>query len=78
MALGLPAINASNEVGVLGTTATSIKSLTDGSHLSVLDHFFGKATAVGMSAASSDQDYIYKSYFEIWREIGNLSAKTFR
>ena len=30
--------------------------------------FFGEVTAVGMSAARSDQDYSYKTDFGIWRE----------
>ena len=60
---GLPAINKLNESGVLGTPATSIKRLTDGSHWTAPDHVFGEATAVGMSTARSDLDYSYKTGF---------------
>ena len=68
MDLGLPAINTSNELGVLGTPATMIQRLTDRSDWSDPDHVFGKATDVGMSTARSDQDYSYKTYFLIWKE----------
>ena len=71
-------INTSNELGVLSTPATIIRRPTDGSHWSVSDHIFGEATVVRISAARSNQDYSYKTDFEIWREIGNLSAKIFR
>ena len=69
MDLGLPAINTPNELGVLHTNATSIKRPTNGSRWSVPYHVFGEATAVGMSATRSDQDYSYKTDFENWREI---------
>ena len=54
MDLGLPSINTSNELGILGTTTNRIINTTYGSHWSAPDHVFGEATAVGMSAASSD------------------------
>ena len=75
--LGLPTINTSNKLGVLGFTATRIRSPTDGSHWSVLDHIFGKATAVKMSAPRSDQDYSYKLVLKFEGKIGNLSVKIF-
>ena len=68
MDLGLLDIKTLNERGVLGTPATNILRLTDGSHWNALDHVFGEATAVGTSAEKSYHDYRYKIYFEIWRE----------
>ena len=68
MDLGLPAINTSNELGVFGNPATRIIKPTDGSHWSALDHVFSEATAAVMSATRSDEDYSYKTDFEIWRE----------
>ena len=62
-------MNTSNKLGVLGTATTRIISPIDGSHWLTLDHVFQEATAVGMSAARSDQDYSSKNYFDIWREI---------
>ena len=76
--LEIPAINTLHESGVLGTPATSIRRPMYVSHWSMPYHLFGDATSVGMSAAKSDHDYSYKTDFEIWREIRNLSAKTFR
>ena len=63
--LGLPDVNTSDEFSILGTPATRIRSPTDRSHWSVMDHVFGEAKAVGMSAARSDRDYSYKTDFEI-------------
>ena len=65
--LGIPAINTLNENGVFGTPSTRIRSPTYGSHWAVPDHVFGEVTAFGISAARSDQDYSYKTDFEIWR-----------
>ena len=65
--LGILAINTFNESGVLGTPVTRILRLTDGSHWTAPGHVFSEAIAVRMSAASSDQDYSYKTDFEIWR-----------
>ena len=62
--LELPAINTSNELGVLGTTSTRIKRLRYGYHWTMLDHVLGKKTAVGISLARSDQDYSYKTDFK--------------
>ena len=64
MDLGIPTINILNESGVLSTPATRIRSPAYGSHWRAPDHVFGEATAVGMSAATSDSDYNYKTYFE--------------
>ena len=75
--LGLPAVNTSNEFGIIGTPATSIIRPKDGSHWSVLDNFFGKATAVGMGAARSDQDYSYKTDFDIWRGNQDCGSQIF-
>ena len=68
MDLGLLDIKTLNERGVLGTPATNILRLTDGSHWNALDHVFGEATEVGLSAAKSDHDYNYKIEFQIWKE----------
>ena len=56
-------INTLNERGVIGTPATSIRRPSDRSHWSAPDHVFGEATAVIMSAAHSDHDYNYNTYF---------------
>ena len=74
--LGILAIKKLNKSGVLGTTATIIRRPTDGSHWTDLDHVFGEATAVGMSAARSDQDYRYKNYFDIWRGNQEFERQT--
>ena len=57
MNLGILAINTLNEGGLLGTTATRVLSPEDGSNWSALNHVFGEATAVRMSATKSDHDY---------------------
>ena len=57
MELGIPAVNTSGEVNILGTPATRIRRLMDVSHWSALDHVFGKDTAVGMSETRSEVDY---------------------
>ena len=66
--LGILAINTSNKLGVIGPTDTMIRRPMDGYHWFMPDHVFGEATAVGMSAVRSDQDYSYKTDFEILRE----------
>ena len=68
MELGIPAVNTSGEVNILGTPATRIRRLMDVSHWSALDHVFDEATAVGTSTTRSGQDYSYKTDFQIWRE----------
>ena len=64
----LLAINTSNELSVLAAPTTIIRRLTYGTPWLDQDHVLGEATAVGISAACSDQDYIYKTDFEIWRK----------
>ena len=54
--LGIPDVNTLDEVNILGTPATRIKSPTYESHWSVPDHVFFKTTAVRMSATRSQQD----------------------
>ena len=76
--LGLLDVNTLNEFGIQGTPAIKIRSPTDVSHWFAPDHVFGKATAVVMSAARSDQDYIYKTYLTFGGKIRTLGAKTFR
>ena len=68
MDMWLLTINTFNESGVLGIPATRIIRPVYGSHWSMPNHIFGDVTAVGMSAAKSDHDYNYKTYFQIWRE----------
>ena len=75
--LGLPVVNTSTEFGILGTPATTIRRLKDGSYWSASDHVFGEATSVGMSATRSDQEYSYKTDFEIWRENKDFGRKCF-
>ena len=70
--LGLPAVNTSNKFGILGTLATRIRMLEDGSHWSAPDHVFGEATAVIMSVARSDQDYSYKLILRFGGKINHL------
>ena len=66
--LGLPEINTFNKSSVLGTHATRNKRPMYGPHWSAPYHVFGEATEVAMSAAKLDNDYSYKTDFEIWRE----------
>ena len=66
--LGLLDVKTLNDFSILGTTATRIRRLTDVFHWSALDHVFGEVTANRMILARSDQDYRYKTDFEIWRE----------
>ena len=65
--LGILAVNISNEINIFGTPATRIRSPMDGSHWSTPDHFFGEATAVGMSATRSELDHSLKTDFQSWR-----------
>ena len=51
--LGLPAVNTSDQVNIIGTTSTRIRRPEDGSHWAALDHVFVEATAVGMSVTRS-------------------------
>ena len=68
MHLGLPAINASDELKSFGTPTTRFGRPTDGSNWSVMGHVFGEVTEVGMSGTRSEQNYRYKNYFETRRE----------
>ena len=73
--LVVPAINTLDEVGIFRNPATRIRKPTDGSHWSVLDHVFGEETAVGTSAIRSEQDYSYKTDFEVWKENQDFGSK---
>ena len=53
MHLGLPDVNASDELKSFGTPTTIFGSPTDGSNLSAPGHIFGEVTAVGMSRTRS-------------------------
>ena len=66
MDLEFPTISTLDESSGLSTPATRIQRPTYGSHWSTPDHVFGEVTAVGISAAKSDYDYIYKTEFQIW------------
>ena len=68
MNLGFFTINALDESSALSTPATIIRQPTDGSHWSVPYHIFGEVTAVGISAAKSEHEYIYETEFQIWKE----------
>ena len=78
MDLGLTAVNTSDEFSIQGTPGNRIIRTTDGSHWSVPDHIFGKVTAVGTIAPSSEQDYSYKIDFEIWRENQDFGRHIFQ
>ena len=65
--LGLPDVNTSDEVYILGTPDTRIRRPTYVSHWYAPDHVFGEETAFGMGVTRSEQDYSYKTYFRIWR-----------
>ena len=75
--LGLLDVNTLNEFGILGTPATRVRRPIYGSHWSALDHIFGRATVVRMSAARSDQDYSYKTYLKFRGKIRTLGTKIF-
>ena len=66
--LCLPDVNTSDEVGIFVTPATRIRRPTDGYHWSAPDHFFGESIEFRKSAIMSEQDYSYKTDFQIWRE----------
>ena len=66
--LGIPDVNTLDELGMQGTPAARIRRPTDGSHWFAPDHVFGKAIAVIMSATRLEQDYIFKTDFNIWKE----------
>ena len=66
--LGLPAVNTSDEFNTFGTPATMVRRPMDGSHWSAPDHVSGESTLVGMSRTRPEQNYSYKTVFEIWRE----------
>ena len=67
MDLGFLTINALGESSGLSTTATRIQRPADGSYWSASDQFFGETTAVGVSESKSDNDYNYKTEFQIWK-----------
>ena len=72
MDLRFLAVNTSDEFSTQGTPDNRIRNPTDGSHWYVPDHIFGKATAARMSATRLEQDYIYKTYFQILRKNQNF------
>ena len=53
MNLGLPEVNASDELRSFGSPATRVGIPTDGSNWSAPGHVFGEVTAVGMSGTRS-------------------------
>ena len=65
---GFLAVNASDEFNTFGTSDTRFRRPTKGYHWFVQDHVLGEATVVRMSGTSSEQNYSYKTDFEIWRE----------
>ena len=72
MHLGIPAVNASDEFNALVPLATIVSRPTNGSHWSVPGHAFGEAKAFGMSGARLEQNYSYKTDFEIRRKNQNF------
>ena len=73
--LGILAVNISDEFNTFGTPDTKVRRPTDGPHWSALDHVFVEAAVVGMSETRSEQNYKYKTDFEIWRGIRTLGTK---
>ena len=73
--LGIPSVNTSYEFDILGTPATRIIRLTNEFHWSAMDNVFGEATYVRTSAARSNQNYRYKTDFEIWRENQDIGRQ---
>ena len=63
--LGFLTINALDEICALSTPATRIQQPMGAAHWSALDHVFGEASAVEMSAAKSYHGYNYKNEFQI-------------
>ena len=73
--LGIPAVNASNEVDILGTPATIIRQPIDRSHWSAPDYVFGKEKFVRMSATRSEQKYSFKTDLQNWRQNDDFGPK---
>ena len=76
--LGLPDVNALDELNAFGTPATIIRRPMYGSHWCVPDHVFVEATVVGISTTRSELDYSYKNDFKIGVKIRTLGAKIFQ
>ena len=70
-------INSLDKKSVISTPATRIQRPTDGSHWSMPDHVFGKATAVGISEAKSYHDYNCKISLKFVNRTRYLSARIF-
>ena len=67
--LELPAVNTSDELGILSTPATRIRRQTDGSHWSAPDHVFWRiSSSCNERNRVPEQDYSYKTGFGIWLE----------
>ena len=66
--LGLPAVNTLYEFNTFGTPDIRFIRPTCGFHWSAPGHVFGEAKLVGMSGTISEQNYIHKTDFEIWKE----------
>ena len=77
MHLGLPAVNASDELGSFGTPATRVGRPIYGSNWCVPGHVFGEATAVGVSGTRSEKNYSSKTDFETRRENQDFGRKIF-
>ena len=57
--LRILAFNTSDDFGILDTSATSIRRLTDGSHWYASDHVFGEASSFRITVSRSDQYYTW-------------------
>ena len=68
MNLGILAINTLEELSSFCTPDTRVGRPMDVPNWSASGHVFGEVTAVGMSGTRSEQNYSYKTDFEIWSE----------
>ena len=75
--LGLPAVNASDELSSFGTPATRFGRTADGSNWSAPDCVFGEVTAIGVIKTRSEQNYSLKMVLKLGGKISTLGAKIF-
>ena len=66
--MGLSGINALYEGSGPSTHANRTRRPKGGSHWSAHNHIFDETTEFGVSEAKSDDDYNYKTEFQIWKE----------
>ena len=68
MHLRFLSVNASDELRSFGKPTNRVIRLTDGSIWYTPSNVFGEATAVGISDRRLEEDYSYKTDYEIRRE----------